>query len=390
MKARGLIFALTTAWLLLPQEAAAQVDTRDYRRADRKLPESPQRFAFELRMGPYKPRVDDEFSGKTPFADTFGDGKGFHIGAEIDWQAWRIPHFGTLGPGFSFAYTSRSAKAKITGTTKESSEETTLKIMPMIAVGVLRIDVLTRDLGIPLVPYGKAGYGMGFWSVTTDKGVVTRDGVEARGRSWGTHLAVGGMLHLDFLEPDTALAFDDEMGVNNTYLFFEWMWSDLGTSTLIESKPQMHVGTSGWAAGLAMEFLGLLHRNDQGRARRPLDDPLGDATEGNASEARASVGPDHDQIHLVLRLQGEVTDLLVRDPVHHDALAPEAVCHHAGHELLQLGFCGAGDLGDGIRKSKRPCPEEVIRQVEDVHQHQRRAREGRVGLGDVEGVETGF
>ena len=254
MKARWCMAGLAAAWLLGPREASAQIDTRDYRRADRKMPESPQQFAFELRMGPYQPRVDEEFNGKTPFADTFGNGKGFHIGAEIDWQALRIPYIGSFGPGFSWAYTSRSAKAKISGTQKESAEETQLSIMPMTVVGVLRIDSLTRSFGVPLVPYGKAGLGLGLWSVSTEQGTVTRDGVQGRGRSWGTHLALGGMLHLDFLEKDTALAFDDELGVNNTYLFLEWMWSDLGSSSFIESKPQMRVGTSGWVAGLALEF----------------------------------------------------------------------------------------------------------------------------------------
>lgn len=258
-----LLLGLTAVWFLHPTEAAAQVDTRDYRRLDRRLPESPQRFAFELRMGPYIPRVDDEFQGKTPFADTFGDGKGFHMGVELDWQLLRIPYLGTLGPGFSFAYTTRSANAQISGTGIDSSEETTLKIFPMTVTGVLRVDALSRGLGIPLVPYGKAGLGLGLWSVTTDKGVVTRDGIEGRGRSWGTHFALGGMFLLDFMELDTALAFDEEMGVNNTYLFFEWMWSDLGNLTLIESKPQMLVGTSGWVAGLAMEFLGWLRGDDQ-------------------------------------------------------------------------------------------------------------------------------
>ncbi|MCU0654227.1 MAG: MXAN_2562 family outer membrane beta-barrel protein [Polyangiaceae bacterium] len=254
MKRRGWLGAAALVALMSPAVAEAQVETRDYRRTDRRVPESPQRFAFELRLGPYKPRIDEEFNGRTPFADTFGNGKGFHIGAEIDWQALRIPYLGTLGPGFSWGYTSRSAKARISGTGKESAEETSLSIMPMTLVGVARLDVLPREFHVPVVPYGKLGLGLGLWSISTSKGTVTRDGVQGRGRSWGTHAAVGGMLHLDFLERDVALSFDDELGVNNSYLFFEWMWSDLGSSGLIEDRPQMRVGTSGWVLGLAFEM----------------------------------------------------------------------------------------------------------------------------------------
>ncbi len=238
-------------------EASAQssVSRRDYRRLDRHLPESPQRFAFELRLGPYQPRVDEEFSnGKTPYKDIYGSGKNFYIGFEVDWQALRIPYLGTLGPGFAWGYSSRSAKAKLSGTTNDSAENTSLTIMPMYLAAVLRVDVLARELSIPLVPYAKAGLGLGLWSTSTESGVSTRDGVEGRGRSWGTHLALGGMFQLDFLEPNASLTFDDELGVNNSYLYFEYVWSDLGTMTLFEDKNQMRVGTKSWVAGLAFEF----------------------------------------------------------------------------------------------------------------------------------------
>lgn len=237
------------------REAHAQADTRDYRRLDRRMPESRQDFMFELRLGPYKPRVDEEFSnGATPYRDIFGNGNSFYFGFEIDWQALRIPYLGTVGPGFSWGYTKKSAKAKITNSDENSAEDTTLSIQPMYLAAVLRIDTLTRNLSIPLVPYAKAGLGLGLWSASTDAGVSKRDGITGRGRSWGTHFALGVMLHLDFLEPGAALTFDDELGVNNTYLYAEYLWSDLGTMTLFEDKTQMRVGNKNWTAGLAFEF----------------------------------------------------------------------------------------------------------------------------------------
>jgi hypothetical protein len=235
--------------------AQPAMEARDWRRRDRQTYQSPQRFAFELRFGPYTPEVDEPFATPGPMERVFGNRKGFYIGAEVDWQALRIPYFGTIGPGLGWGYTSRSANAKVSGTTDDSDAETSLTIMPMYLDAVLRIDVLARDVGIPLVPYGKLGLGFGMWSSSTDQGPSRRDGVLGRGRSWGTHMALGGMFLLDILDPSAALGFDEEVGVNNSYIFFEWQWANLdGQVKLIESGPQMHVGTSNWVIGLALEF----------------------------------------------------------------------------------------------------------------------------------------
>lgn len=239
-------------------EALADGMTPDWRRADRKMRESPQSFAFEARIGPYRPQIDEEFSsGKKPFEQTFGDGRGLYFGFELDWQALRIPHFGTLGPGISWGYTRRSAVAKVAEGPRageDSAQSTYLTIMPMYASAVLRVDVLARDFEVPIVPYGKLGLGLGFWRASTDNGLSTApDGTVGKGRTWGTHMALGGMFLLDFLDRSAALGFDEEVGVNNSYLFAEWQWLNLD-GQVVEKRPQMHVGATGWIAGLALEF----------------------------------------------------------------------------------------------------------------------------------------
>lgn len=223
--------------------------------------DSPQHFAFELRFGPYRPDIDSAFGGlpaeERPFRQTFGNGKGFHFGVEFDWQALRLPYVGTFGPGVGWSYVSRSAEAFERGVVDEdgnrvrAGEDTTLTIMPMYAVGVLRIDYPARRFGIPLVPYAKAGLGFALWSASIESGVVTRDGVKGRGRAWGPHFALGAAFLLDVLDPSAARLMDSSVGVNNTYAYIEWMRNDLGD--LFESK-QMRVGTSTWVAGLALEF----------------------------------------------------------------------------------------------------------------------------------------
>ncbi len=258
MNAPRLAAAAALVACSLSSQARADSMTPDWRRADRRLHQSPQSFAFEARIGPYRPQIDEEFSsGKRPFEQAFGDGRGLYFGFELDWQALRIPHFGSIGPGISWGYTRRSAVAKVAEgpyAGQDSAQSTYLTIMPMYATGVLRVDVLARDFEVPIVPYGKLGLGMALWRASTDNGVSTApDGTVGKGRTWGTHMALGGMFLLDFLDPSAALGFDEEVGVNNSYLFAEWQWLNLD-GQLIEKRPQMHVGTTGWIAGLALEF----------------------------------------------------------------------------------------------------------------------------------------
>jgi hypothetical protein len=247
--------AVALSSLLAASTARAQsMETRDYRRIDRPMRATPQTFAFELRLGTYQPRIDQEFSGGVgPYEKVFGGDKRFYFGLEVDWQALRIPYLGTLGPGLSWGYVSTSSNAKISSTGADSAETTSLSIMPMTLAAVLRIDVFAREIGIPLVPYGKAGLGFGLWNSSNESGTSVRDGVDGKGHSSGTHFALGGMFLLDTLDPGSALKFDEEVGVNNSYVYFEWMWSDLGTG-LIEKNDQMRIGTSSWVTGIALEF----------------------------------------------------------------------------------------------------------------------------------------
>jgi hypothetical protein len=258
LTAAGLFAALTLG--ASGAQAQAELDTRDYRRVDRPRHESPQNFAVELRLGPYLPNVDDEFHGAShPYADVFGTSPGVLIGGEFDWQALRIPFVGTLGPGAAIGYTNRSTIANVSSTTGglgtvPSGEHTSLTVIPMHLGAVLRIDVLAREVDIPIVPYGKAAMGFALWSTGTDSGTSTHNNITGAGRSWGTLFALGAALQLDWLDRATALGFDEEIGVNHSYIFIEWDWNNLGTLTSIDKPNQLHVGSNNWVAGLALEF----------------------------------------------------------------------------------------------------------------------------------------
>lgn len=232
-------------------------------RMERRNDFSSQSMAFELRFGPYAPRVDDSTSSPVR-DDFFGDKKRFQFGFEIDGQLWRAPHVGTLGVGLGWSYTRWSALNKPCDANSSCppaadaaavpndaaiGQKSTFNIMPMYAVGVLRVDVLARDFGIPLVGYGKFGLGYALWWVNDGTGIArTADGTPAKDHSVGTQAALGAMFLLDILEPSAGKEMDSAAGINNSYAFFEWSVSDY------DGSDQMNVGTSTWVTGLAVEF----------------------------------------------------------------------------------------------------------------------------------------
>lgn len=213
---------------------------------------SAQNFALEIRLSPYKPQVDEETSlgGNRPFAGSFGTKSRFFIGLELDWQTFRIPHFGTIGPGVGVGYVGMSTDVK-TASGRDSADETSLSIYPMYAVAVARADALWRDLGIPFVPYGKAGLGMAPWRASNSTGTSNTDGVNGKGISWGTNFALGLSFALDAIDPGASRNMDNSTGINNTYVYFEAYWLTLDG---IGQKNALHVGTNTWAMGLAFEF----------------------------------------------------------------------------------------------------------------------------------------
>lgn len=237
--------------------------------------ESGQNFLIELRGGPWYPDTDAEFNGRaTPFRDMFGSSDRLQLGIEFDWQVLRVNPIGSIGLGVGVGYTSASAVAPLTQSPMPAAaswerpsggQETSLTVLPGYAVAVVRIDVLSRRTIIPLVPYIKYGVGYAYWwitngdtlarrSLTLSPGASATDtdlGQAATGGTLGTHLALGLMLRLDVFEPAVQRAWDQQMGVNHSYVFAEYVRADLSG---IGARPQLRLGTETWNVGLAMEF----------------------------------------------------------------------------------------------------------------------------------------
>lgn len=243
----------SSALMLLASPRTAKADTHDelghYERW-RRSSESEQDVAIELRFGRYVPNADEGLNG-TPYKNIFGDKNRYFVGAEVDWQLLRIPMLGTLAPGLGAGYTIAGARARFTDGSGLSKQETSLAILPMYLVGVLRADVVARETLVPLVPYAKLGLGYALWWSKDQEDTARVDGKLGRGRSYGYQFALGAMFLLDVIDRADAKAADASIGLNHSYLFAEWFKSDLDG---FGSKDQLQVGTSSWALGLAMEF----------------------------------------------------------------------------------------------------------------------------------------
>jgi hypothetical protein len=212
---------------------------------------SSQNFALELRFSPYRVAIDDEpgLQG-TPFKDRFGDNPRLAIGLELDWQTFRIPYVGTIGPGIGAHIVGMSRPARtITG--EESGDEYSLDIYPMYASAVLRADTFWRDLGFPIVPYGKLGLGYAAWRASNTGGTSSVDGISGKGQTFGTHMAIGAAFALDALDSGASRNMDNAIGINNTYFYAEWYWLNLNG---LGQDKALYVGTSTYAMGLAFEF----------------------------------------------------------------------------------------------------------------------------------------
>jgi hypothetical protein len=241
--------AAAAAVLLVPTRDAAAFE---FGTPAREHPfRSPQNFAFELRFSPYRPAIDDEpgLAG-TPYRDRFGTNPRLCIGVEFDWQVFRIPYVGTIGPGLGAGIVGMSRPAKtITG--EASGDEYSLDIYPFWLSGVLRVDAPWRDLGFPLVPYGKLGLGYAPWRASNTGGTSSVNGISGKGQTFGTHVALGLAFALDALDGGASRNMDNAIGINNTYLYAEYYWLNLNG---LGQDKALYVGTNTWAMGLAFEF----------------------------------------------------------------------------------------------------------------------------------------
>jgi hypothetical protein len=220
---------------------------------------TPRQFAIEARFGLYTPNVDSELSKTTPHADVFGTKRRPMWQLEFDWEF--LQEFGTLSLGGVIGYYKENAQSCTRAGLQpdgqcaadgRSGDNTGLRLIPLAALLVYRMDEAANRWKIPLVPYAKIGLNYTIWTVTNGNGDVAWSGNnKGQGGTMGWQAAIGLSLRLDFLDPSTARGFDSDSGVNHTYAFFEMAHID---GSGLYRKDVLRVGDNTWFAGLMFEF----------------------------------------------------------------------------------------------------------------------------------------
>ncbi len=234
---------------------------------------TPKHWMVELKFGPYRPNVDAEpgLSGK-PYDEIFGcgpvgencstwDGWQVMSQVELDYQFWQ-PH-GSFAVAVTLGFFRITGKALVpqdpslppdpeTNPYVRSGDETALNILPVAVQLVYRWDYAALHYSVPLVPYVKFGLAYAFWWIENAEGIAElSDGAGAYGGTIGYQLNAGLAIMLDFLEPSAAKTMDAELGINHTYLFCEFLHSQVRWG--LSDKMRLGVPAS-FLAGLAFEF----------------------------------------------------------------------------------------------------------------------------------------
>ncbi len=182
--------------------------------------ESPVNMMVELKAGPYTP---DKLG--SAFKKHFSDNSGFLLEGEYDWQFWR--GVGSLGLGFHFGYGNITGKA-IDNDGNTTVDETSIHWLPFRLSLVYRFDYLWQRFNVPLTIYVKGGFDYYIWFVENASGdIPSAGGKKGYGGTFGFHAVAGLAFVLDWISPSMAKAFDVEWGVNNSYLFAEYMYANI-------------------------------------------------------------------------------------------------------------------------------------------------------------------
>lgn len=253
----------------ITRQSTVQPPSRIRRGLGRSRPGTKQRFAVEIKLGPYLPEIDSRYSGPGfgPYATIFGrtNGDGVAVKAPrlgvmpVAHFEWQIAYLGgPIGIGTQIGFFRDRAKALFAEPVpgediRSNADKVTFGMVPMALLAVYRFELLADFYRVPLVPYAKAGVAYSFWWMRdgTKKVAVNEQGEKARGGVVGWQLNPGVALRLDFIERNSAKKLDQTTGINHTYIFGEFQLTRLRNFGVGNS---IDLGDKTFFGGLAIEF----------------------------------------------------------------------------------------------------------------------------------------
>jgi hypothetical protein len=189
--------------------------------------ETPTYGKLELRFGGYYPSIDDE-EGLTgsPFGDMFG-GKD-RLMFELNVGYHFFDRFGNLGAAASVGYSNFKGDAELSDSSEEFASDqtptTAMTVIPMRGEVYYQFDWLVDEYNVPFSLLAKAGLDVHYWRVKDgNSSTAEADGEKGTGFRPGWHAGLQAQLWLDWIDKESAASFDLSWGINNTYLFAEYL-----------------------------------------------------------------------------------------------------------------------------------------------------------------------
>jgi hypothetical protein len=223
-----------------------------------------------LRLGPYVPGIDAQLGRPMgpyagPYEQMFG---GYSIMPVLDIERFLAYPLGQLGVGVSVGYMGKKARAWVSGTDpgdpmreRSQGDSNSFRLFPLTVSAVYRFSYLDDELGIPIVPYVRAGLGYYIWWITAPNGEFASacvgggddpmcERTSARGASLGFVGSVGVSIRAERIDRDAARSMR-ESGIEHAGFYAEY---SLGKVDGFGNEKKLSLGDATWFAGVDFEF----------------------------------------------------------------------------------------------------------------------------------------
>ncbi|MBT8495921.1 MAG: hypothetical protein KJO07_22950 [Deltaproteobacteria bacterium] len=256
LRRRGATLLAVLAVLAVPALASAQPYWDELDEEITEQGPSRPMWNVGIKLGPYTPSIDDEFSGEGPFERTFGSKDGLMTQVDVEWF-FAYPA-GQLGLALSLGFHSKSGGAFTRDEDGElqrieDGENTSFRLYPTTLSAVYRLTLLDDQLGIPVVPYGRLGLAYYYWQITRPGGDLaeTDSGGKGRGGSLGWQGSIGVAVRAERIDEAAAASLRNEFGVDHAGFYAELNLAEVDG---FGSGSKLSVGDFTWFAGVNFEF----------------------------------------------------------------------------------------------------------------------------------------